>query len=64
MFLRLQSEIKMSNKERLDNIKNALARAIETAADSTTSVTAATADGWSKEQRGATLTFPFARSTW
>jgi hypothetical protein len=54
----------MSNKERLDNIKSALARAIETATDNTTSTTAATVDGWSKEQRGATLAFPFARSTW
>ena len=57
-------EIEMNNKDRLESIKSALARAIETATESSALGTAEVVNGWSKEQKESTTSFPFARSTW
>jgi len=49
--------------DRKQTIKEALARAIENATDTSVGNSAKTIEAWSKDKKSSTLMFPFCRST-
>jgi hypothetical protein len=52
------------NNDPKQTIRNALARAIENATDTSVTAASQSIDSWSKEKKSTAQSFPFTRWTW